>query len=407
MTRRILSGVLAVLVLALVAMAPTTATAQTPFAVTGLGQNIETGSARDTGRGGWGMAATDTLTPGTRNTAALADLRYAGLIFSGFGETARTTGNGESRKSRRVIVPNIRLALPLRSGKVALHSGFQILRSMEWESRTDLEIDHFGELVLGNERYRRTGTLWRVPVGLSWRLFPGLAVCGSANWVRGSISDEIAQFFTEPLGNFYLPNTRQQVDKLHGQNWSASVLLDALRWLQLGASYTSAYDLQADREISVSGVAERAQDRFNYAMPAEVQAGFMLRLPGHWRLGGDAQYAPYSEFSGREDWEAIMEDEWTLSAGFERTLVRAKQGRGYTMPLRVGVQYRQWAHTVGGEPVKERTISAGTGFPFKNRLGMIDISLSYSLIGDEARNGYESQVWRLGLSVTGLEPLVF
>jgi len=29
------------------------------------------------------------------------------------------------------------------------------------------------------------------------------------------------------------------------------------------------------------------------------------------------------------------------------------------------------------------------------------------LIGDVSKNGYESQVWRLGLSVAGLEPLVF
>lgn len=383
------------------------ATAQTPFAFAGLGQNVETGSARDTGRGGWGMAATDTLTPGTRNTAALADLRFAGLIFSGYGETARTTGNDVDRKSRRVLLTDIRLALPMRSAKVSLHAGFQILRSMEWESRTELEIDHFGEPVYGFERYRRTGTLWRVPVGLSWRLFPGLAVSGAHNWVRGSISDEIAQFFTDPIGSYYLPNTRQQIDKLHGANWSAAVLVDALHWLQLGASYTSAYDLRADREISVSGVAHRAEERFSYAMPAEIQAGFMLRLPGQWRLGGDAQYAPYSEFSGREDWERIMEDEWTLSAGFERVLVRAKQGRGYTVPMRFGGSIRQWAHTIGGEPVRERTISVGTGFPFKNRLGMVEISLSYSLIGDVSKNGYESQVWRLGLSVAGLEPLVF
>ena len=405
MTRRSLFGGVALLAAWLLAATP--AVAQTPFAFAGLGQNVETGSARDTGRGGWGMAATDTLTPGTRNTAALADLRYAGLIFSGYGETAWTSGNDTNRKSRRVLLPNIRLALPLRSAKLALHAGFQVLRSMEWESRTELQFEHFGQIVAGHELYQRTGTLWRAPVGLSWRLFSGVAVSGSYNWVRGSISDQVVQLFTEPLGSYYLPNTRRQVDQLHGQNWSAAILFDALRGLQLGASYSLPYDLRTDREISLAGVAERQNVTFTYAMPAEIHAGFRLRLPGHWRLGGDAQYAPYSEFSGREDWDAIMEDEWTLSAGFERILVRAKQGRGYTLPVRFGAQYRQWAHTIGGEPVMERTISVGTGFPFQNRLGMIDISLSYSLIGDEAKNGYESEVWRLGLSIAGLEPLVF
>ena len=77
------------------------AVAQTPFALQGLGQNIKTGSARDAGRGGWGMADSDTLTPSALNPAALADLRYSGLIFSGFAATTRTNGDRFSRTTRR------------------------------------------------------------------------------------------------------------------------------------------------------------------------------------------------------------------------------------------------------------------------------------------------------------------
>ena len=61
-----------------------------------------------------------------------------------------------------------------------------------------------------------------------------------------------------------------------------------------------------------------------------------------------------------------------------------------------------------GDPqLDEQVFSVGTGFPFRNRLGTIDISLSYALIGDEAKNGYQSRSLRLGVSITGLEPLVF
>ncbi len=41
--------------------------AQTPFTLQGIGQNVEVGTARDVGRGGWGVADRDTLAPGLLN----------------------------------------------------------------------------------------------------------------------------------------------------------------------------------------------------------------------------------------------------------------------------------------------------------------------------------------------------
>ena len=389
------------------ALLATAAAAQTPFAMSGLGQNVETFSARDTGRGGWGMADTDTLTPGTMNQAALADLMYTGLIFSGHGETAKNQGPAEERRSYRTLLPNIRLALPLQKARLTLHAGFLVKRSLEWTSLSDITYPQFGDTVSGLERYDRTGTIYQVPVGLAWRPIRGLALGGSFNLVRGSIEDEIEEIFTDPLENYYLANIRVQRDELSGACFTGSVLLDALRFLQVGASVTTAYDLDFRREISAAGVAERRQEEFTAGMPAEFRGGIMLRLPNHWRLGADGQLARYSELSGRPDWEPILEDEWTLSAGIERTWVRTQFGRSYSLPVRLGFQWRQWAQTVGGAAVEERTVSVGTGFPFRNRLGMIDLSLSHSWIGDLEENGYRSRVWRLGLSITGLEPLVF
>ncbi len=397
----------ALLILAAVILLATTAGAQTPFASQALGQNVEMSGARDVGRGGWGMADTDTLAPGTMNQAALADLQFSGLFFSGFGETAENTGINFDRRTYRTVLTNIRLALPLRRAKLILHAGFQVKRTMEWSSRYDIFYDHYGETVSGIERNQRTGSLYQVPVGLSWRLFGGLALAGSYNPVRGVIEEQITQIFTDPLDNYYLSNIRDQADDLKGQCYTASVLIDALRFMHLGASYTTAYDLTMTRSIALSGVAERRRESFTTSMPAEYRGGLMIRLPNHWRFGADGQLSRFSELTGRPDWDAIMNDEWTLSAGIERTWVRTQFGRSYDMPFRLGVQWRQWAHTVGGSVVNERTISAGTGFPFSNRLGMIDLSLSYSLIGDVEENGYRSQVWRLGLSLTGLEPLVF
>ncbi|PIV80481.1 hypothetical protein COW53_09420, partial [bacterium CG17_big_fil_post_rev_8_21_14_2_50_64_8] len=44
-----------------------TAEAQTPLALTNIGQRLENEDARMTGRGGWGMAVDDSTHPGFQN----------------------------------------------------------------------------------------------------------------------------------------------------------------------------------------------------------------------------------------------------------------------------------------------------------------------------------------------------
>jgi hypothetical protein len=394
--------VLAALLSLLAASAP----AQTPFASQALGQNVQTGTARDTGRGGWGMADSDTLVPGTLNSAALADLRFAGLVFSGYGETTATDDGDQTRTTRRTLLPNVRVAAPLRAGRLVLHAGFDVRRSMHWQAEQTFSTDQFGREVAGLLRNEREGTLFAIPIGLSWRATDALALGVTANLMRGSIDELLTELHADSLGT-YASNLRDQKDELSGSNVTLSALWTLSSRLALGASYTPGWDLEFDRTTSLGGVGERARSTRTGSMPAEYRAGLVLGLGERWRFGADGQLARLSEFDGRPEWEPILRDEWTVSAGLERPLVRAERGRGYTPPLRLGFQWRHWAHAVGGPPVHERTISAGTGFPFRNRMGMIDLSLSYSWVGDRADNGVEASTWRLGVSITGLERLVF
>jgi len=388
------------------AIGATGAAAQTPFALQALGQNIDHGDARDMGRGGWGMADRDTLTPGTRNPAALADLNFLGLFFNGYSEATTTSGGGLERTTRRAYLPEIRLGVPLRSRQVVLHGGLCLKRSMQFETVDPIELEHFGEPVLGWQDYRRDGTLYTIPLGLSWRATSGLALSGAFNFVRGTIQDVITETYTEPLGNYYLANVREQKDRMTGNNFTLALLWDGWRALQLGAAVSTGYDLTMQRTVALGGVAERATDRFTGAMPPEYRAGLLLNLPRTWRFGADLQLMPYERFTGRPDWEPDLRDEWTVAAGFERPLVFRAHGRGYQKPWRFGYQQRQWAHTIGGAPVREHAISMGTGFPFRNRLGTLDLSLSYVWIGSERDNGWRSNSLRLGLSINGLERLV-
>jgi hypothetical protein len=85
-----------------------------------------------------------------------------------------------------------------------------------------------------------------------------------------------------------------------------------------------------------------------------------------------------------------------------------RRGGASNLPIRLGVSYKRWAYGVGGTEdetaaIEEKTVSVGTGFPFRQNLGELDVAVSYSEIGDLETNRLQSKVWRLTISVTGLE----
>ena len=132
-------------------------------------------------------------------------------------------------------------------------------------------------------------------------------------------------------------------------------------------------------------------------------AGFQLRFTNRWQIGADAQYMPFTEYSGNDDWGAEMTEEITLGFGLERLKANERRAGLSNLPLRLGANYHRWAYQLGGASIEEYTLSIGTGFAFSRDLGQLDISFSYGIIGDMATNGVRSEVYRMGISVTGLE----
>lgn len=387
-------------------LAAAEAGAQSPFALVGPGQDVSVGSARIAGRGGWGMAEGDTLSPSFLNPAALADLHHLAVMFSGYGETSVSEGNGTDRRSNRTIVPEIRIAVPLRDGKLALHSGFSVRRSTQYRTERATIWTWEGVEYSGFERTIREGTLFHVPLGLGWRATPWLALGAGVDWVRGPVREELAQVVIDVDGSF-LPNSLIEEDVFDGVTATFSGLLEPAGPLSFGLSYSLAHDADREHTVTLGGVAGRLTADGTVRMPEEARAGFQLDLGSSWHFGGDAKLARWSQFSGIAEWEAIARDEWTFAAGIERKLGFQPQSRGYIAPVRAGYSWRRWAYEVGGAPVDEHTWSVGTGFPLSNRMGTIDLGLSYFVLGDRSENGWSTSGWRLALSVTGLERLVF
>ena len=84
--------------------------AQTPFALRNIGQRLDTDDARMSGRGGWGMAVSDSLNPGFKNLASLYSLRHLVLKFTGYGDRMESTDGNSERMNSRVIAPDVRVA---------------------------------------------------------------------------------------------------------------------------------------------------------------------------------------------------------------------------------------------------------------------------------------------------------
>ena len=389
---------------------PAISAAQTPFALTNMGQRIDPDDARMVARGSWGMAVSDSTNPGFKNLAGLTALRQVALKFTGYGDYVSSQADLGERDSHRTLSPDIRVALPIIKGKLVFSSGFEVVRSTQYKTFMDQTWEAWDDTLTGNQQFIREGSLWSVPMGLSYKVLPWLSVGGTVGLVNGTIRESVVTEFITPHNGrvpypapLYGPNGRVQEDEYSGTAVTWSMLADLSDRISVGASWRQAHDLDVNRKVSLGGVGQRFNDDWVYHLPDEYRLGVDLRVTGRWHLGGDYQLMKFTDYHGRDDWKSDLEQEYTYSLGLERSSRQERHGGTNNLPLRLGYQYRQWGYQVGGNHVQERFFSLGTGFPFRNQMGMLDLAFSYGTIGNLADNGHESKVWRFTMSFTGLE----
>ncbi|MCB1181798.1 hypothetical protein KDM41_00020 [bacterium] len=377
------------------------ARSQTPFAATNIGQRIRPDDARVIARGGWGMAVADTTHPGFKNQASLTYLRHVALRYTGYGErTTSTTASGE-RKTAEVYSPGIQVALPIVKTRLSFTAGFNMFGSTRWDTSEPAVWLVDGEEIKGDKVSTRQGTRFNVPLGVAWRPFGGFSFAGSVNLESGSVLEQYTELFAAGTG--LSENILETRNLYEGTSYTLSALWVPFDRLHLGASWTPAYDLDVDRTAILSNVTVAARSTSQMRIADEYRAGLQLRLIRRWQIGADIQYMPMTEASLYAPWQEEAEDEYTLGVGLERLKARERRAGLRNLPLRLGANLHRWGYRFGGEPVDELTFSIGTGFALANDLGQLDMAFSYGVIGDLEKNGAESTVYRLGISLTGLE----
>lgn len=381
--------------------------AQTPFALTNIGQRLDNDDARMTGRGGWGLAVDDSLHPGFKNLASLYSVRHVALDFTAIGDKVLSEDQGGERTSYRTYAPAMRVALPVVMGRLAVTAGFVVDRSTQWTTAVDGSWEAWSDTISGVTEFQRRGSMFKVPLGVAYSPLQGLSLGASVNLQRGTLRESLYNFLQSPATltgtPLYSSNLLTYSDEYSGTSVTAAFLFSPHSRISVGGSYTPAHDVDVDRKIEMGGLAQRSRSSFVLGMPEEMGLGIQARLIGRWRVGADYQLQKFSAFTGPEEWRSAMQDEKTLSLGLERARASERRGGWSNLPLRLGLRSRAWAYQVGGGEVRETTFSAGTGFPFRGEMGQMDVALSYSLVGDLQDNGLESRVIRLSISVTGLE----
>jgi hypothetical protein len=378
-------------------LVPVTALGQSPFALVNIGADVRSPDARMEGRGGWGLAEHDTLNPAFKNPAGLAELNAVTILLSGYAENTRSETTDAGRKTRRTFTPNVRAAIPLRGGQLVLSTGFRARRATQYTTVSRLSVLFENQLLEYDEEFVRQGTQFDIPVTLSWRPWPRLGLAAGLNLVRGNTREILNEFFI-----FDVPSHIQE-DEYTGTSSTLAMQLQPHPRLRLGATFTPGHGVEVKRRVQIENVARRGESSFRLEWPYAWAAGADYRIGEHWRCGADYEYSAFSQFRGREDWERDMVDEWSLYFGVERLRGSARRGAWGNLPLRLGASLHRWAYQVGGEDIRELRVAVGTGFPFRGNTGNLDIALSHGWIGDLDKNGLEDRVWRLSVSVTGME----
>jgi hypothetical protein len=263
------------------------------------------------------------------------------------------------------------------------------------------------DTIRADELFVREGTQFLIPIGLSYRVWPQLSLAASVNLARGTVREILTDFFVEPLSNtgqpLYIATSLTEEDEFSGTSTTFSLLLKPHSRFLWGASFTPAHDLEVKHTVALANVAGTAQTRSDLRMPQQWSVGMTYRLGDRWQGGLDYDFYEFSQLAGPPELVGESEDEWRLCFGFERMGASKRRGGLANLPLRIGATLHRWGYRVGGEPIDEKRLSVGTGFPLSRGLGHLDVAVSYGMVGDLEKNGNEDRYWRLSVSVAGLE----
>lgn len=393
---------LALLAAALWLAAAAPARADSPFGLEFFGVDTRMGDAAMEGRGGAGLAYTDSLNPNVLTPTQLVDVVRVSIGLASSFES-RSSDNGNNQVERNLLrTPSLRLAAPL-GRRAGFGIGWQANRATQWTVvRPYAGPDTSANAQASTERIEREGTRFSIPIELGYTLGDHFRLGGGVLLERGTIR---LRYAIELPGNDVDPEETRE-DSYSGTAFKLAAAVHDIAGVSMAGWYVPQYD--ADVNVSQRGRALSAREDGSRTdtMPARWGVGARVAFGDGWNVGADLEGEQWSQYEGRDfatqaaagaelrdeiEWRVGLEREDSREAGRER------------QAWRVGVHGRRWHYTLQDSPVDEWGVTVGTNVPFNNPWAQADIALGWSRIGSVDDNGLSEDVFRIVFSLAGGE----
>jgi len=251
--------------------------------------------------------------------------------------------------------------------------------------------------------FQREGSLYEFPIGLAAAVSSRLHVGATLDVLLGTVeeswgvkSDSLVAFRTRRRDGFdglgvTLGAIAKPIAPLRlGVSWSPPVRLDLAARTTLEDARLGTVSTLRDTTVTST-----------VGLPGAIRLGAAAEIGPAWLATADWLYRDWEGFDGRLYGAESLGSESRLGGGLEYH--PRGTGTSALLAYRLGLSRSTWPQRLGGEPVHETTVHAGTGFRLPGDKGRLDVALEYTRAGDVGTNGYEESRWSLWVGLNGQE----
>ena len=391
----------AALLFAVLLQVTVAAGADSNYSLRGHGEKISSQRADARGMGG-AVAASPAPTP-AGNPASLAysdRTMFFGTFDSQWLHTEETPVAGTTlvREGYSHLVPNFGLSFTLPAG-MGFGAAILVDRRRGGRIEQDAVIDDGAGGQPYEQIFETDGNLIRIPF-----LFAierrGIGLGAGLDLLLVNSTTRWQNVFPEDSGYTSSNDLRESSLKGLGARFGAQVPITS--WLRVGgwgalpAELSGEVTLRKDGDTDSGEVSkEDITGRFADAWSAGLQLGPFrgVRFLADWTyenwedvepVSPDDQYSDVTRFAGGLEWtRGIGGIQWPIRLGGRTEHLHARDGLG--------------------RRVRETVVTAGSGFAFASGRGNFDWFVEYGRRGEKDTNEYYEEIFRIGLTLTGLE----
>ncbi|HVE79419.1 MAG TPA: hypothetical protein VNA89_11180 [Gemmatimonadaceae bacterium] len=368
--------------LALLALlaAPVAARAQGTLSAQGFGYTPGQLGARSRAMGG-GDAELDPISP--LNPAALIAARRSTLYFEVAPEVRQVDVAGEPSRTQLIRFPVFGAAIQA-GARTMIGIGASTLADRTWGTSYTFDQQIGGEAITTTERFRSTGALNDVRLGVGYALTPGLWVGAGAHVITGQNRIVQARSFDDSR---FLPYEERATLAFTGAAFSAGVAWRPLRAVAVAASGRKGTKLTARVADTVVGRGD-VPDRAGVGVRFDGFRGATLAARYDWTGWSSVDPIGTASLASRDTRE--------YGAGAE---ILGPRFAGTAVQLRLGGRRRELPFALAGAEIRETILGGGLGIPVARERAALDWSLERATRSGEGVSARE-RAWLVGFGFT-------